>query len=382
MTNHSPKGEGTTLPVQSSDAQYSMIDVELPLSVVAEAAVISAATGFMQSSSSGAFETVVLLDPNKIAAGQMPHRSEDAYCDEDFENLLDSIEAAKGNTQPISVIPLPDHADAEYACQYEVVSGSRRVHACRALGLPVRAIVLNQPRTSSYQLDTIIENFHRSDPSPLEFGRQIQHLELIEPGLSLKRMERLFGRDKSVISRAKDLAALPLEVIQAFSSSSEIRYADGQLLKKALQANRDAVLEEAVRLGEMTDKLKASEVVQHLVEAAKTGGGLEADKVAANGGPSMKVAPCNAPENAVLEIEGKRVAQISHDKKGRLAINFELDITSAQQEALLIQLENFLRRRVMRLPANAAHKRTTDKNTPIADERVIPLDDAKEEMFS
>ena len=380
MTNHSPKDEGTTVPAQSSVAQPA-IDFELPLAEIAQAAGVTAVTDVAQSSSV-AIESVVLIDAKLISVGKMPHRSDDAYSDEEFENLLDSIEAVKGNTQPISVIQLTEHAVAGHPYQYEVVSGSRRVRACQLLDLPVRAIVLIQPRTSSYQLDTILENLHRRDLSPLEFGRQIKELERTDPSLSLKKLARMVGRDKSVISRAKDLADLPNEVLTAFPSGRDIRFADGQPLKKALEVNREAVLKEALRLRDLPEKLKASEVVQHLVQAGQSPSHTEADEMTANVALAKGVAPCNPPVKAALEIDGKRVAQITHDKQGRLAINFELDINNSQQEALFIQLENFMRRRVMRLPANPAYKRTKDKSKADADEAVNSLDAAMEDMVA
>lgn len=85
-------------------------------------------------------EQVVELDPALIERSPFADRlSEAASNDPDFEELKRSIEE-HGQQVPVLVRPHPEAAKAARGI-YQIAYGHRRVHAARALGRPIRAVV-------------------------------------------------------------------------------------------------------------------------------------------------------------------------------------------------------------------------------------------------
>lgn len=289
---------------------------------------------------------VVLLDPACIRVSAMPNRSPEAYVDEAFDELCLSITMAGGNVEPICVRPMAASSTQVTGKDlYELVWGERRLRACAASGLLVRAIVAQESFSRSYLIDALLENISREDLAPYEFGRQVQHIIANSEGMSLGRLATIVGRDKSQLSRALDLAQLPQEVVGAFGSPRDLRYADAKPLSDALSAAREAVLERAKSIHEDTAKLKAAEVVKLLTEASRSNGGSE------GGTGAEGVAPCNTPATTLLTCEDKSVGAISLDRKGQVQISLSVALSDGQQAALARHIETFVRRRVLRLPA-------------------------------
>lgn len=282
---------------------------------------------------------VALLDPESIQVGNMPNRTNDAFSTESFDELCHSITMVGGNVQPIVVLALqPGVANYTTGQPYELVSGERRLRACAQAGVPVRAILVEQSFSRSVSIDSLLENLNREDLSPYEFGRQVHHIIETLSGISLGRLASMIGRDKSVLSRAHDLARLPPEIIAAFESSRDIRYADAKPLSDAFKAAGDVVLEEARRITAEGVKLKSSEIVKRLSDSASQ---------ALGGG----VAPCNTPAPMPLKCNDQPVGELSVDKRGEAQIHLNVALTASQRVALASQIETFIRRRVLRLPA-------------------------------
>jgi len=79
--------------------------------------------------------TPVLLDPALVTLPvQLRFRASQSFTGPDFERLKRSIAHLGRNVQPIKVRP----GDAG---QHDLVFGSRRLQACRELGLPVTSVV-------------------------------------------------------------------------------------------------------------------------------------------------------------------------------------------------------------------------------------------------
>lgn len=276
--------------------------------------------------------TLQWLDPQDIRIGEMPNRTSEAYSDEAFESLCLSMTVQGGNTQLIQVRLLtPAEKSQTPNATYQLVSGERRLRAARANGQLVQTMVFEGPMSSDAQLIALTENLSRVDLSPYEWGRQLVHLTLQKPGYSLSRLAQLSGRDKSVVSRAIELATLPTAIVEAFTSVRDLRYADSKPLKAAFKKSSDNVLVEADLIKEERANFKGPEVVKRLVAAA-------------NG----DVARCNTAESIAIKFEEKVIGELTNTKTGGSQIIVNLQLSNRQRLALAAQIENFVSRRVLR----------------------------------
>lgn len=276
--------------------------------------------------------TMKLLDPKKICIGNMPNRSPEAYEDEAFESLCQSMAAQGGNTQPIQVRLLThDEIFQNPGCTHMLISGERRKRASEVNVQLVLAIVFEGSMIADVQVMALTENLSREDLSPLEWGRQLKYLKQQNSGYSLSRLAQLSGRDKSMVSRAIELASLPVEIVEAFTSVRDLRYSDAKPLREAFEMAPENVLVEAALIKEQGEKLKGPAVVRRLVEAASGG-----------------VAPCNTPEPIMIKFEERIVGELTSTKSGGSQIIVDLQLTDRQRKALVGQIESFVNRKVLR----------------------------------
>lgn len=155
----------------------------------------------------------VQLDPAQVRPSGWSNRHDSAYASPEFQRLKDLIDLAGGNQQPIIVRQVDD--------EYEIVCGHRRHRACSELGLPVFAVVWGEPLSS---LDLFLamewENRERVDPSPYDQGRM--YLQALDSGLFRfqRRLAVSIGVSHTWVRKAVQIAALPMEVIEAFRRPS------------------------------------------------------------------------------------------------------------------------------------------------------------------
>lgn len=326
--------------------------------------------------------TVLLLDPACILVPDrktgMPNRTPDEFKDDAFEELCHSMSRGplRSNSEPIAVHPI-DQARSASGSQkvYVLISGERRLRACIDCGLQVRAMVYEKPRAGTFDMDSVIENACRKDLSPYDFGRRIHYLINAENGPSMAALAGMVGRDKSTLSRAALLAQLPQEVVDAFASTGDIRYADGGPLTDALLLANEAVLAEAHSIKSSGEKIKCSEVVKRLVDAAK---GAQAHQ---QGGDKEGGAPCNTPVSTAMTCGERNVGELGLDRKGQVQITLSVALNEDQKTALAKQIEVFIRRRVLRLPADKPAARPADNVVVVAksDVPTMPQDVAHDE---
>lgn len=209
-------------------------------------------------------EVVLLLDPHVIDPGSAPNRTPDAMDDEAMEALSLSVYLSKGNQQPIHVRLL----NQPQGCyQYALISGARRLRACVRQHMQVRALVVDV--TSEQALvDRLIENHLRESLSPWELGQQLAYIKAqASADLSIRKLAHLIGINPSMVQKALDIAALPNEVVEAFISPKDIRYADSKALKDLVAASPEAVMEKASQL--KGQALPAKQVLEQLGQAAQ-----------------------------------------------------------------------------------------------------------------
>lgn len=298
---------------------------------------------------------LTLLDTGLIQTGQSFNRSPDYLETPEFEALVASILQTRGNTQPIAVTPIPpSQLTPDSPHRYTLISGHRRWAACEMLGFKVLAMIRSEPASDDAKLDRLIENHHRQNLSPIEFGRQIDELMGQRPELTSRKIGKALGCDHSLVIKARDVAKLPAEVIACFASPNDIRYKDADRLKAALAQASESVLAEAKRIVNEQQPLATAQVVQRLVEAASRSPG---DGAMAEGGERF-----TSPPETPLEVDGQSVGKLALDKKGRPVISLDLALTQSQQAALTENIEAFLRRRVLR--RKTAKSQATDLSPP------------------
>lgn len=281
-------------------------------------------------------EVIRLLDPSLIDPGSTPNRTPDSFEDEAMGALSLSISLKNGNQEPIHVRSLAEPRDGY---QYALISGARRLHACKQHKLLVRALVMDVTPEQSL-LERLVENHNREPLSPWELGKQLEHIKA-QPGmnLSMRNLGALIGIDASMVQKALDIAALPIEVVQAFSSPKDIRYADAKKLKDLLGASRDKIIAKSLEL--KGQGRTAKQVLEDLAQAVQTEEVAAADK-----NTQATVEPFNTPQQALLKVQGNVVGEIQTDKSGHLVMALQTPMSVLQQQALAQCVEQFISRKV------------------------------------
>lgn len=313
---------------------------------------------------------LLYLDPSAIRAGECFNRSEESYDSDGFDQLSLSILKNHGNLEPITVYQAPDEAET-----FILVSGERRLRACRENRLQVYALVIEKSLSGEYEIDGLIKNANRESLSPYELGKQILFVLENRKGATLGNLARQVGIDKSNLSRACELARLPDEVVSAFAAPGDLRFADGKTIREALTKNAAAVIEEAKLIVEKKAKLKPADVISRLQAAADKAGKPEAEGDQ-NEEEKEGVAPCNTPRELAMHIDGKHVADIDAGRKGLVKIMMKVPLNERQQKALRTQIEAFIRKRV--LPAGVQSKKknpaleSTEGHEPLTEAELAP----------
>ncbi|QXZ10723.1 ParB/RepB/Spo0J family partition protein [Comamonas sp. Y33R10-2] len=312
-------------------------DVDIPLvSDPVSATVVGSAP--THSSPSHLSSALLLLAAESIDVGTSPNRLEESFDSDEFFLLADSILHNRGNVQPIAVRELAPHEiPSDSPLRYRLISGARRLRACKMHQLPVLAIVQKVQPTREL-IDRLVENHLRQPLSPYELGMQLQHILASSQSVSRRELARVVGLDVSVVQKAIDIAALPASVIAAFSSASEIQYRDAKPLKDAVTMARDPVIACAESI--KGQEISAKEVIAKLIEAAEA--------AALAKGLATGVEPFNTPGSPLaIEVDGQALGNVAIDKKGLPQISLALPLNPRQQADLAKLIEKFLRSKVL-----------------------------------
>ena len=241
----------------------------------------------------------VRLNPAQVRPSKWTCRHESAYTSAAFERFKDNIDLAEGNGQPILVRWIDDG--------YEIICGHRRHRACRELGLPVFAVVWDEP-LSDLELFLAMEreNRERADLSPYDQGRM--YLHALDSGLfsSQRKLSVAVGLSHTWVRKTVQIARLPVGVIEAFSDPTAIQPAHAENIAVALAANEAAVMHRAAELTatKRTTKRSATQVVQRLV------GGADAQE-----------------ETFVIRCGLRTVGHWRRDGKGRAVVTLDADVS-------------------------------------------------------
>lgn len=158
--------------------------------------------------------------------------------DVDFRQLIKSIEQ-NGQIAPVAL--------RRNGQRYDIVFGHRRVQACRELGIPVRAIVMERD-DRGLVVAMLIENQARKDLSAIEKARAYNRI--LESGLlDRSTLAEILGVSERQIVNVLTLNRLPEPVIEALGDARSMALNVGMRLVSALQRSTgstpDHVLVEA-----------------------------------------------------------------------------------------------------------------------------------------
>lgn len=323
-------------PVSASEPGHPA-DVDIPL-VSDPVSVVAVGSAPPHSSPPHLSSTLLLLASESIEVGASPNRLEESFDSDEFFKLADSILHNRGNVQAIAVRELtPDEIPSDSPLRYRLISGARRLRACKMHQLPVLAIVQKVQPTREL-IDRLVENHLREPLSPYELGLQLQHIIDSSDSISRRELARLVGLDVSVVQKAIDIAALPAPVIAAFGSAAEIQYRDAKPLKDAIVQSRDSVIACAESI--KGQEISAKEVIGKLIEAAEA--------AALAKGQTQGVEPFNTPAKPLsIEVDGQALGSFAIDKKGLPEIHLALPLNPRQQADLAQLIQKFLRSKVL-----------------------------------
>ena len=270
---------------------------------------------------------VVKINPRKIRTSGVPNRCESAFGSEDFEALCLSVQISKGNEVPILVRATPGMA--EDGTEFVLIYGERRLRACLLAGVDVLAIISSDQDKATEFLQMVRENVCRAALSPIELGQQAQYAIQNQLVCSLARLALEVGSSKSRISEAVRLAALPEEVLSAFTAPGELQFRDAKPLTDAVAADLAAMLAEIETIKTSVKTLSTKDIVSRLVNATGTG-----------------VRPSNAPRSTVLSCRGLPFGEMLFDKTGKIQILLDHPLEEKQRVAIVKNLESFYKNKV------------------------------------
>ncbi|MBN8535622.1 MAG: ParB/RepB/Spo0J family partition protein [Deltaproteobacteria bacterium] len=123
---------------------------------------------------------------------------------------------------------------------FEIIAGERRWRAAQAAGLhEVPVLIKNYTDKETLEL-SIVENIQREDLSPIEEAEGYSRL-INEFSLSHQQIAEKVGKDRSSVSNAIRLLALPIE-IRKYIENSDISVGHAKILLSVVDKNRQIEL--------------------------------------------------------------------------------------------------------------------------------------------
>lgn len=253
-----------------------------------------------------------LLDPKTVTWSAWANRNEANFAAADFEQLKEEIASAGGNVQAIKVRPLKPGGEHEY----EVVFGHRRHRACLELGLPVKAEI---DSISDVELFVEMDRENRGRKNLSAWEQGMSYLLALEKGLfpSARKLAESVGVDAGNLVKAVALAKLPTEVVEAFQSPLDLQFRWSKDLTDAYEADPNGLLARARGAKALGPDRNPKQVLDALLGRAGEG------------------APASKQQEHTFERNGKSVARLSIDAKGRAVVTFDPSALGPAHVALL-----------------------------------------------
>jgi ParB family chromosome partitioning protein len=172
---------------------------------------------------------IVELDPAKIRRGRFTDRDPSFIHDEEFARLRASIQK-DGQLMPVGVREAAHDGDG---AEYETVWGHRRIAACRELGRPVRAVILQSDDLRAAVMG-FAENARRANTSLIEQGRLFT--ALISDGMFAHQRDlaQTLEISDAQVSTAVRVAEIPEDILEALGDWRQCTARQALALRKAI----------------------------------------------------------------------------------------------------------------------------------------------------
>ena len=136
-----------------------------------------------------------------------PYQPRTSFNTEAMEELKKSI-LSNGLIQPITVRRTPDH-------KYQLISGERRLNACREIGYKeIPAYILQIDSDELMLALALIENIQREELNPIEIGTAYKRL-MDECHLTQEQIAEKVGKKRTTVANSIRLLKLPEKIQQS-----------------------------------------------------------------------------------------------------------------------------------------------------------------------
>ena len=190
-----------------------------------------------------AFDELVLINVNRIKAN--PDNPRKKFSETAIEELSKTIDKF-GLLQPILVQPSGDN--------YMVISGERRLRACRRLKISEIPCIIKKLESQENLEISLIENIQREQLDPIEEGTVYK--DLIEKyNMTQESLSERVGKNRSTIANRIRLLQLPDQIRAALADG---RITEGQARPLLAITNKPVQLKLAMQI--MGDELNSRQV--------------------------------------------------------------------------------------------------------------------------
>lgn len=183
---------------------------------------------------------VIEVDPGRIAPGNSQPR--ELFDETEIEALAESI-SKHGVLLPLIVSRTDDG-------RFNLISGERRLRACRKIGLK-RVPVMVRDFTGGMALEVaLIENIQRQDLNPVEKAKGFDRL-IEEYGYKHDEIAKVMGKSRAFVANSIRLLKLPPVVLEAMVAGSITEGHARAILMVEGDASREVMLERIIE-GELS----------------------------------------------------------------------------------------------------------------------------------
>jgi ParB family chromosome partitioning protein len=230
---------------------------------------------------------------------------------EAMEELQKSI-LSNGLIQPITVRRTPDH-------KYQLVSGERRLKACKEIGYrEIPAYIIQVDSDELMLALALIENIQREKLNPIEIGTAYKRL-MDECHLTQEQIAEKVGKDRTTIANTIRLLRLPAEV-RARLVADDITYGHARAL-----INLPSEEVQVELLNKIIDKSLSVRKVEQLVRMYNESSGQELKRKTATIKTRILTVDANLSniEDKLRKIFGTKViCRQKKDGSGELIIEY------------------------------------------------------------
>ncbi|MCB9209885.1 MAG: ParB/RepB/Spo0J family partition protein [Ignavibacteriales bacterium] len=245
------------------------------------------------------------IDVNNIVPNPFQPRVE--FDPKSLDELKKSI-LQNGLIQPITV-------RRGKSGNYELISGERRLRACKDIGYQtIPAYIINVETKEAMVALALIENIQRDKLNPIEIAQAYKRL-IEECNLSQEQVSERVGKDRTTITNSLRLLKLPNEIQQSIIKD-EISAGHARAIINIYDENIQLQLLNKIRKDGLSVR-KVEKLVKHIIDGKKT------THVVKIPGQSQDLISQRDIENKLRNIFGTKViCNQRKDGSGQISIEF------------------------------------------------------------